>query len=226
MYAYLGGGAVQVTFSHIKVDFLVSGHAVSPILCSKFQRKQKLCVSNFLVHPHIGRKSRVFLPSLFGGFFRWDKNMLPPVEVNLKFWASPTSRMGANKLPINYRWEKNSRFAPITFGIFWWEKYSRFASITFWGDFSMGEILALHTHPSKGDFSMEEILALHTHCSKGGFFDGRNTRALLPSPSKEDFCNGRKPRASVPSLFGGIFAMGKNLALQSHRCLEGFFTGS
>ena len=64
-----GGGAVQVTFSHIKVDFLDSGHAVSPIMCSKFQRKQKLCVSNFLVHPHIGRKSRVFLPSLFGGFF-------------------------------------------------------------------------------------------------------------------------------------------------------------
>ena len=113
-----GGGAVQVTFSHIKVDFLDSGHAVSPIMCSKFQRKQKLCVSNFLVHPHIGRKSRVFLPSLFGGFFWWDRNMLPPVEVNLKFWASPTSRMGANKLPINYRWEKNSRFAPITFGIF------------------------------------------------------------------------------------------------------------
>ena len=115
----LGGGGLYRSPSHTsKSIFLVSGHAVSPILCSKFQRKQKLCVSNFLVHPHIGRKSRVFLPSLFGGFFRWDKNMLPPVEVNLKFWASPTSRMGANKLPINHRWEKNSRFAPITFGIF------------------------------------------------------------------------------------------------------------
>ena len=105
----------------------------------------------------------------------------------------------------------------------------------------MGEKLALCSHHF-WDFLMGEILALHTHHSKGGFFAGRNTRALLPSPSKEDFCNGRKPRASVPSLFGGIFrweitsrfipiavwrdfSMGENLALQPHHCLEEFFDG-
>ena len=36
-----------------------------------------------------------------GGIFSMGLNMLPSVEENLKFWASPTSRMGANTLPFS-----------------------------------------------------------------------------------------------------------------------------
>ena len=48
-----------------------------------------------------GKKSQDFLPSLYGGIFLMGLNMLPAVEENLKFWASPTSRMGANTLPFS-----------------------------------------------------------------------------------------------------------------------------